>query len=574
MIRSYLIALVVSLLLILVLGWQSSATYPSNYFRNPVNGALRISGTFGELRPHHFHTGLDIKGTIGQPVLASAEGYIARIRISPDGYGRVLYLNHPNGYTTVYAHLHRFASAIEKYATSEQYRQRQFEVDLELTPGQIPVKKGDIIGKIGVSGRSFGPHLHFEVRSTRSDEPINPLLFGIAPPDHRAPHLQSLKLYSLQEDGTAQTLSTHQIRKYGRQHQLAEGDTLYTDQRKVAFSVNTFDQLDKAPNRNGVFEILLFDQDKLSFHTRMESIHFSQLRYLNAHLDYEAWKGGDGYFHRCYLQAGNRLRSIYPAQDGVIELSGNERRKIQLLVRDYMGNESVLNFWIRHREATPPPPNHSGHRYLLPYQEVNFLQEPNLQLKFPRHTFYSTTYLAYSAERESSYQIYSDIHRIHQPQTPVHQYFELAIKPSQEIPESLQSKAFIARCDEAQQIINCGGEWKEGWLYTQARELGDYFITVDDQPPSIRPVSFRPNMKGRTQLIFEIEDQYETAGNTEGLRYQAFIDEQWVCFEYDAKTRRISHTLSSKRSTGQHHLLIEVVDAVGNARRWEADFSR
>ena len=198
--------LLFSLFLIVIIAFSftesGKRSYPQNYFRSPVDHHIKLSGTFGELRPNHLHAGIDIKaknGKIGQPLYATADGYVSRIKVQSGGYGNVLYINHPNGYTSVYAHLHEFPKAIAKYVKEFQYRRQSFEVEIFPEAERFRFKQGEVVGKLGLSGRSFGPHLHFEIRDTKTEKPINPLLFGIQVADNIAPKLHKLKAYFLND---------------------------------------------------------------------------------------------------------------------------------------------------------------------------------------------------------------------------------------------------------------------------------------------------------------------------------------------------------------------------------------
>ena len=175
--------------------------FPKDYFRMPVDMAtVRLSGTFGELRSNHFHTGIDISsatGSIGQPVFATADGFLDRVKVQESGYGKALYIKHPNGYTTVYAHLDKFSPAVERYVKEVQYKRERFGVDLYPTDGVFQVKKGEQIGNMGNSGSSQGPHLHFEIRRSSNQKALNPLLFGLPILDDVPPAIRNMKVYFL-----------------------------------------------------------------------------------------------------------------------------------------------------------------------------------------------------------------------------------------------------------------------------------------------------------------------------------------------------------------------------------------
>lgn len=168
---------------------RAQDTLPKNYFINPLDIPISLAGTFGEIRSDHYHTGIDIRtdGKEGLPVHAAAKGYVSRIVVSPYGYGNALYLTHPNGYVSLYGHLSHFNRAITSYVKNKQYSEEKYRQDIPVFPGQFAVNKGDTIAFSGSTGASEGPHLHFEIRNAKNDDPINPLLAGYVVEDTQAP---------------------------------------------------------------------------------------------------------------------------------------------------------------------------------------------------------------------------------------------------------------------------------------------------------------------------------------------------------------------------------------------------
>ncbi|MCG8327793.1 MAG: M23 family metallopeptidase [Chitinophagales bacterium] len=564
-------SIIIATLFLLAFTQQSEAEYPQHYFQAPINGALRLSGTFGELRPQHFHAGLDIKGYVGQPLLAAAAGYVSRIKVGSGGYGKVLYISHPNGYTSVYAHMNRFTPALEQYVKQEQYLTKSFEIELHPTPGQFEFQKGEKIGEIGITGRSFGPHVHFEIRDTPSGQPINPLLFGLPIGDHRPPQLHQLKLYQIGNDGSCFPGEVYNLRKQNRKaYRLSGKDTLLTPYTHTGIAVKTFDLLDAAPNLNGIFELLLYQNDSLLFHVNMETFQLSQMRYLNAHLDYRDWKGKGAYFNRCYRLPGNHLEHIYLKDQGIISLSQNEKVKLKVIAKDQAGNESSLTFWLKRSGENKT--SVINYNYFLPQAEANGINATGIQLRFPKNTFYQDAYFDYAASYENSYGIYSLIHHLHDPAIPVHKYFEIALKPNQSIEESLKDKAFIVYCDEEGNSTHCGGEWKKGWLYAKVRALGAYSIMIDEEAPTIQPLSIKHKVKTGNRFQFLINDQLATASNVKSLSYEGYIDGKWVLFTYDEKNELIEHVVDGNLEKGEHTLLLTVKDASGNTSSIEHTF--
>lgn len=547
-----------------------SKKYPEDYFQSPVNTTIRLSGTFGELRPNHFHAGIDIKGHIGKALFAAADGYIARIKVQRGGYGKVLYINHPNGYTTVYAHMNKFTPELESYVKSIQYEQQQYEVDAQIQEGLFVYEKGQEIGTMGITGRSFGPHLHFEIRATKTDKPINPLLFGLKVEDNRSPRLHQLKVYNLNENTDALTTKTINLIQLRNGHYTIPGDTVFVETAHTGLAVKAYDHMNGVTNWNGVYTIDMLQEDSLVFSIKMNEIPFEESRYINAYLDYEEQVTEKSYFNRCYLLPGNQL-SIYDeiVKDGIIELKKGQSIPIEMRVKDIAGNTTALKFQLK-RKPKSKKLSLPAYNYKLDYDEEHIINTASIKLYFPQGTFYDNFYLDYDFSLEQSTNVYSAVHHVHDYKTPVHKYYDIAIF-SGNLPDSLVDKAFIAYCDKENTIINCGGTWEGDMLKTKARVLGDFSVMVDQIPPSINSISFRYNMRGRNKMSFEIRDNFLTASNVKGLDYYATIDGQWVLMEFDEKKDRLTYYFENLKS-GEHLLHLVVMDNRNNAAVFERKF--
>jgi hypothetical protein len=497
---------------------SSKKSYPKDYFRSPVNNIVRLSGTFGELRPNHLHAGIDIKsedGSVGQPIFSAANGYVSRIKVQAGGYGKVLYINHPNGYTTVYAHLKNFTKEVEDYVKEKQYQRQSFEVDLFPQAKQFSFEKGEQLGKMGITGSSQGPHLHFEIRDTRTEKPVNPLLFGFDVTDKRPPVINGLKVYYLNDKKETIQSKSFKLRKIGNTYKVS-GDTLSLGAWRVGFGVKAYDHMTGVSNWNGVYSINMLQDDKPVYNFEMETFSFGETRYINAHLDYEERVTKRSYFNRCYLLPGNKL-SIYDdkLKEGVIDLFAGKARKISIGVKDLKGNETTLEFWVKRSDVKKK--EEAAFNYFLPYTEENIIKTDELQLFFPKGTLYNNLYMKYNESKDASSNVYSSIHQIHDMKTPVHRYFDISIKPTN-LPPELKDKAYIAYCGENNQMANCGGKWKDGMLKTKTRSLGDYCIMVDKNPPKITPIRFNPNMAGYSRMTFKIKDDIPTMGKGADLK--------------------------------------------------------
>ena len=549
--------------------------YPQDYFRSPIDQAIRLSGTFGELRPNHFHAGIDIKskdGKVGQRLFAIADGYVNRIKVQSGGYGNVLYIQHPNGYSSTYAHMDRYRKDIADFVKKAQYEKESFEVELFPSPEQFPLKKGEVIGRMGTSGRSFGPHVHFEIRDSRTEKPINPLLFGLKVEDTRKPKLHELKAYFLNDK-----LETLDTRKYdlspAKNRYYIKGDTLNLGAWRVGFGLKVYDHMNGVHNWNGVYSIEMFQDDSLVYQFEMESFSFAESRYINAHLDYEEQVTKKSYFNRCYILPGNNL-TTYPYQinHGVINLHKNKASKIEMRTRDIAGNLSKLIFWVK-RKTVEPKDDGKTFNYILPYDQENIVQNDYFKAHFPNGSFYENLYLKYSSTAERSTGYYSSVHHLHDYKTPVHKYFSLAIKP-RSLPDELHEKAFIAYCDKDNKISSFGGKWKDGMLQAMVRDLGDFCIMVDEIPPVIKPIHYQRNMKSFSKMTFKITDNIETTGRARGLKYKARVDGQWILMEYDAKKDLLIYRFDNRIAAGEHQLVLELWDNRNNKTIFEGSFVR
>ncbi len=530
--------------------------YPQNYFRLPVEAKnLRLSGTFGELRANHFHSGIDLSGDIGAPIYAAADGYVHRVRVQEGGYGNALYVRHPNGYTTVYGHLHRFRPDIARYVKAEQYRRERFEIDLYPGEKAFVVKKGEHIGDMGNSGSSDGAHLHFEIRRTRDQKTLNPLLFNLPILDREAPELLALKIYFLND--RRETLNERMLvteRRPDGSYGLKGGDTLVLPAWRVGFALSAFDRASGNPyNKNGLFSLRLFAGGQLAFGWRAQELDFDETRYLNAHTDFAARKRTGTWFQRCYILPGDRL-SHYEHTDnfGVIPLYQGRITPIVIEAADAYGNTSILRFWVRRGEVLPAA--FSSYQRLLPWDAPNRIEMEGLSFELPNGTLYENLYFQYSVSPGPL----APVHHLHNDETPLHRYCTLRLQPTA-LPAGLTSKAVIV-CLNGQRPESVGGRWVNGAVEARIRELGRYTIAVDTTPPTIRPVVFSANLRDKVLMSFAISDDFTTGGIARGLRYRATVDGQWVLFEYDRKSGRLVHYFDDRTTPGEHTLRLIVTD--------------
>ncbi len=547
--------------------------YPLDFFQAPVNQPLRLSGTFGELRPNHFHSGIDIKGAIGVSILAAGEGFIARIRVAPDGYGNHLYIEHPNGYTSVYAHLQEFSPEIEAYVREMQFRQETFEIELFPGKDQFPVRRGQVVGKMGSTGHSFGPHLHFEIRKTTTDRPVNPLLFGLKVQDQIPPRLHEIKMYEFDPQGRLVKSSILPLIFKNGTYRV-QADSIKVAAKWVGIAVKAYDHMDGVSNWNGIYQLDLFRDGALCYGFKMESFGFDETRYINAHLDYQEQRSRGSYFHRCFTLPGNQLSIYQSPQNGLISLTPGKASTLQATVKDVAGNESNLEIRLFTEGQGPViQAPRTPYQFFLPFDKPHVIDNYGLYLNFPANIFYEDLFMQYAQRKDFSPGILSLTHVLHNESFPVHKEYVLGIRPDP-IPMQLRPKAFIAHRLKGG-IVNYGGQWQDdGMLVTTVNTLGEFAVMLDTVPPRIEVDRFSTDMRRYASMSFRIRDNISASGNLPNLKYRASIDGQWVLMSYDEKNRRITHAFSREMASGSHALVLEVSDAMGNVSVFKRNFFR
>ncbi|MEX0967195.1 MAG: M23 family metallopeptidase [Bacteroidia bacterium] len=567
---------------------RSSSGYPQDYFSSPLEVPLLLSGSFGELRSNHFHSGIDFKTQQreGLNVLAAADGHVSRIKVSPWGFGNALYVDHPNGYTTVYAHLQRFNDTIREYVKRQQYRKKSFAI--ELFPGRaFPVKRGEVIALSGNTGGSGGPHLHFEIRDTKSEYPLNPLLFNFKVPDTKAPEIRSVKLYPLTPESFLRIyydypanktlfvnsksvkIPVRQNNKGYYLHNIKKIQALGT----VGVAVETLDYHDGSWNRLGVYCIELQHNDKSKYIMRMEKFGFHQTRYLNSHIDYEEKERSGEKYQKTFVDPGNFLE-IYDSLEnrGRIDISSDSLHHINLTITDAYSNLSVLQFDIERDTLGPvsePVQKFEGCLKTMPYQVENFLEMNEIRMTIPAFTFYDTVCFQYQ-ELPLPGKSYSSLHQVHNQYTPLQKYYNISLKVK-ELPEQYQNKAIIMNQSSSGRRSSQGGNWDNGYVTTRTRSFGKFYIDVDTVPPKINALNIHNNadMKYKRNIQIRVNDNLSglNAGN-------GYIDGEWVLMEYDGKLNLFTHTFEKNLAAGKHTFLFVAKDEKSNESRVSYNFVR
>lgn len=573
----FLLFLFLSFQLLLAHSQAYQDDYPQDYFRSPLDIPLLLSGNFGELRSNHFHAGLDIKtqGVEGQKVYAVADGYISRIKVSPFGYGKAIYVNHPNGYTSVYGHLKKYSDKIDKLVKEEHYKRERFNIQMFPAPYSIPVKKGEIIAYSGNSGGSAGPHLHFEIRETASEHPYNPLFFGFDIKDNIPPQFMKIAIYPLDENSFINGSNRMKIfnasgsngnyRLSSKYPILLEGE--------FGLGIMAVDRMDGTYNKYGIHNIQLKLDGEMIYEQQIDEFAFSEGRYINAHIDYELYASKRSRFQKSFVSEGNRLRIYKQLKNhGRFEIRDQELHELEYRLSDLYGNQSTLSFKVEGKSYEQLRKSSSIGRKavkFMPYDEAHTFVQDEILVKIPKGLLYEDIYFEYRKEAPTDKTL-SPVYWIHNPYTPLHSYMTIAIKGNN-VPDSLRKQALIVSTTNGKSWYAEGGKWNGNNLSVRSRSFGGYAIAVDTVKPQIKAINIYPgaNMKGKWSIQFKIKDDLSGIDS-----YRAEVDGQWILMDYDAKNQRITHYFDGKISAGKHEIVLNVRDGVGNLRSYRAEFYR
>jgi len=558
--------IVSKLLLVFILTICISASYSQDSLQSnielnlnehpPLEIPLRYSGTYGELRPNHFHAGVDLKtqGREGFPVYAVEDGFLSRIKVETGSYGKVVYLDHPElNKTTVYAHLNRFSPKIQNYIKGEQYLHQTYEIQRYLRPTQITVKKGEIIGYSGNTGNSFGPHLHFEVRDRKSEEPMNPLQFGLEAKDNDPPTIQGLYLYESEEPQVVTTFENRTmiaLKTVKERIQYSATDTIRV-QGYYSFGIQSFDRLDLSANKNGWYRLELKRNDSLISELTIDRFNFTENPLINRSIDYHFYETSNNRVLLTTKEASNPLGFFKNSPS--TELFKAEVGKIdywKLTLSDYSGNTSSIDWTTKGVEGVK--------KLTIPFGNSTINQTVNNQ--FLEAQLIAIENSIYSMEG-LDFQLTGDTLSIEPKEVLVRNPLLLQIIPK-EIKQkpSWVSYAFFGQIGKKEtKFIR---KVESDTLSVTLRNTGDFHFAYDSIAPVVTPRNFSSGqaINGYRYLEIEAEDK-ET-----GIKsFEGYLDGQWVLFEHEPKQNRFTFDTSDiLLIPGVHTLEFEVEDLLGN----------
>ena len=527
-------------------------------FGVPFDFPLLLSGNFGELRSNHFHGGLDFKtqGVTGKPLLAIADGYISKVTVTPGGYGNALYITHDNGYTSVHGHLDRFLPEIARLVHEKQYREQSFVVPLEFSPEEYRVKQGDVVAYAGNSGYSFGPHLHMEIRTTDTNEPIDPLPFyRHLITDNIPPRATHIMVYGAKGDGkVTSAVDSKEVKEM-------DGKIIFNSQfsilnfltawGRIGTAISANDYMDGTTNNYGVRYVRLYVDDKLVSHSDVNRFSFSEDRLINSWTDYHVQRTTGHWYMRSAIAEYNDLRLLHADEDkGWITIDEERDYHFRYELEDLYGNSSVYRFVVRGKRMPIGAPLRNYRNYMDASRDNRFYVA-GTELWLPQGTLFEDVELTYDVVPSDTDQ--ADHYRLSETRVPLRKSAELTLPvlPKADIDVS---KLYVARVDGNKRIY-CGGNYRFGRITANIKELTTYTMCADTIAPKIIPIG-ETTWKKRGVVAFRISDS-ET-----GIRsYSGKIDGKWVLFQYSSKNARLWCDLKAEGITrGKHKIEIKVED--------------
>jgi hypothetical protein len=565
-------------------------------FKSPLKVPLFITAGFGELRPDHFHSGIDFS-TYGktQEVVAVEQGYVSRIKVSTTGYGKAVYINHPNGLTTVYGHLSAFNDTLNALVRNLQERGREYELDVLLDSSQFPVQCLENIGYTGSSGSSTAPHLHFEVRDQHSENTMNPLNYGFMPADKTAPDIRAVSIFPKPGLGSVNQLDNPVhlplvVNKKSRKKSLPVKQKIPVVSGWVGFGFQGGDVIGKQKNLSGIYQIKLLVDSTLVFHCRFDEFSFYETRCINAYLDYPARKRGGKKIQKCIVPPNN-LIGIYKEHhsNGYFYFSEDKFYTITYLLADLNGNQTKFEMRLKGKKPQAFESRKQeipGHIPVIPGM-AKTLSLKGFEAIIGTESLFDTVQL--KLKRTVLAQSFSDNFELGNSFIPINRPINIRIKPFN-FPDSLRNKLLIVR-REGTQISALPSNWKGDYLEASSNIFGSFKVEADTVAPKItyKPAvvkskkgkkSSKSKSKKPAEPILKVLEasgliRFSITDKLAGVAgFDATLNDKWILLQPGTAKSEWIYRFPDTLTAGEYVLSINASDLSGNRSHYTLKFTK
>ncbi len=540
----------------------------SQIYRFPLSIPPAMSGGFGELRNNHFHSGIDFKTqqVVDKPILAIEDGYVSRVSVSPGGYGLALYIDHPStGHTSVYGHLNSFNKEIADWVKEKQYEMESFSVNLYPEAGLLSVERGQQIALSGNTGSSGGPHLHFEIRNTRTEETLDALDFLAEIPDTQKPDLRGIAFYPVKGRGVVNGSDNPlrlNISKDANGNPLGLGRTINAWGR-LGVGLKAYDRMNGQSNTYGVKYIRLFVDNNPVFSSTINRFSFADTRMLNSFIDFEDWRLRNSFYMKSFIEPGNALPFYQSVNNGYVDINEERYYNFRYELEDHYGNTESYSFTVKGNSQ--PLQKQDTCENWMAWNMSNSYIEMGFTMSIPIGNLYSDFCFKYDRQKSNNY--YSDIYNLHDSPVPLHNGADVWIMINTDT-LSNKNNYGVVKINKNGSESWIGGKYNRGGVSVSINELGDkYAISIDTQPPTISPLS-PENWVSQRCIQIRLTD------NKSGISsFRGEINGEFVLFTHDSKSSVYTYNFDDSRlPKGEKLTLVfSATDSAGNTKEYRRE---
>lgn len=525
---------------------------------------MQLAANFGAVRTNHFHMGLDLRTNSQEnlTVVAAADGYVSRIKVERYGFGNAVYITHPNGYTTLYAHLNKYYDQLDEYVKERQYKDEKWEQDITFSPGQFPVTQGQLIALSGNTGGSAGPHLHFEIRDTKTEECINPLLFGFNTPDSIAPVISGLYWYDRRFSTYEPGANGIAVKKMGN---MFTTDVIQVSSPTISLAIKAVDKANQGFNL-GIYHAELLMDDEVMYSFSLDKMSYDDTRYINGCIDYPKLIQDKMSIQHLSSLPSMKLKNYSPSDlNGIINLKDENVHSVEIILKDVNGNTSRLKTKVKLSKTSDQI---SSTNTTVKVNERKTITTENAEINLSKNAVYDAVNFQMSEKSSTNRDAVSNTIVLHSPYIPVHDNYTLKIKPNRKLTNEEKGKVVVL-LDFGSGTNVAKGKWNGDRVESEFNRLGTATLLLDQSMPSVSPGWKEGALITGSTLRLK---GAATIGDI--VAFRAELDGKWLRFARMKDDFVYIFDEKCPRASGSHTLKVTTVNAAGNKNTQTFTFQR